>query len=232
MLRHLALPITILCVTPCALAQVPGPAQDTGPVVHEKFEWSDIWWDCADDPSLPRVLLIGDSISCGYSRVVTRLLEGRYHVDRLGTSRSLNDPVLAKETVMMLQDSPYAAVHFNNGLHGFHLSPEQYAAGLRQYLALIREHCGDAKLIWGNSTPITVGGDTATLADSNAVVITRNELAAAIMSEAGIPTDGLYGTVIGKPELRSGDGYHYAGDGYEVLGKAVADAVLSAVEPR
>ena len=64
-------------------------------VVREQCEWSNHWWDCANDPSLPRVLTIGDSICCGYSPVVTRLLQGKAHVDRQGTSRSLNDPLLA-----------------------------------------------------------------------------------------------------------------------------------------
>ena len=210
------------------------PAQEVtpmeAPVAHERYEWSNIWWDCADDTTLPRVLLIGDSISCGYSAIVTKLLEGKVHVDRLGTSRSINDPVLLKETVMMLAEYPYAAVHFNNGLHGFHLDAPAYAAALGRYLALIREHAGDARLIWASSTPITVNGDVNTLNESNQVVTARNAVAAEVMGQAGVPVNDLYSVVLGKPELRSNDGYHYNGQGYDVLGKAVADAVLRGTE--
>lgn len=201
-----------------------------GPVQREKYEWANVWWDCADDTTLPRVLLIGDSISCGYSAVVTRLLAGTVHVDRMGTSRSINDPVLVKETALMLEDCKYKVIHFNNGLHGFHLSGPDYAASLQAYVDLLRRLGGEAKLVWGSSTPITVNGDVNTLAESNAVVLERNALAAGLMGELGILVNDLYATVAGKPELRSTDGYHYNGDGYEALGKAVADAVRAALE--
>jgi len=195
------------------------------PVVHEQYEWSNIWWDCANDPALPRVLLIGDSISCGYSPVVTTLLQGKVHVDRLGTSRSINDPVLLKETTMMLAEYPYAAIHFNNGLHGFHLDGPAYAAGLRAYVELLERLRGNAQLIWASSTPITQPDDVNTLAGDNEKVLARNALAAPLMQERGIPMNGLYQCVVGKPDLRSGDGYHYNGAGYDALGQAVAEAL-------
>ena len=199
-------------------------------VVHEEYEWSNSWWDCANDAALPRVLLIGDSISCGYGPVVTKLLEGHVHVDRLGTSRSINDPVLLKETTIMLGEYRYTAIHFNNGLHGSHLSGPAYAAALREYVQLLqRQGCG-AKLIWGASTPITNPGDAKTLAENNSVVTTRNALAAAIMNETSIPVNDLYQAVVGKVELRSPDGYHYNADGYSLLGQVVADALKPALK--
>ncbi len=198
-------------------------------VQHERYEWSNIWWDCADDRALPRVLLIGDSISCGYSAGVTKLLEGRYHVDRLGTSRSINDPVLAKETVMMLQEYPYVAVHFNNGLHGFHLDAAQYTAALATWVRLIREHAKGTALIWASSTPITDNDAPTKLSDSNRIVVARNEAASAVMQAEGVPTNDLYSLVVDRPQLRSADGYHYNGDGYDLLARAVAEAVLSLV---
>jgi hypothetical protein len=217
-----------LIIAPPVCAQAGGEPDKN--LVREQYEWSNIWWDCANDPKLPRVLLIGDSISCGYSAVVTKLLEGKYHVDRLGTSRSINDPVLIKETKMMLEDSKYVAIHFNNGLHGFHLDGPTYAAALDDYIALLKKLGGGAKLIWGSSTPITKGGDVNTLSDGNAKVLERNAAALPIMERNGIPVDDLYQLVVGKSDLRAGDGYHYNGPGYDVLGKAVADAVLAAVQ--
>ena len=206
-----------------------GEGMMQGPVVKEQYEWFSIWWDCANDPALPRVLLIGDSIACGYSPVVTKELEGRYHVDRLGTSSSINDPVLLQATEMMLKQYQYAAIHFNNGLHGFHLDGPTYAVALREYVALIKRLAPDAKLIWANSTPITKSGEPQTLDPKNEVVIARNILAAEVMQEQSIPTADLYAVVIGKPDLRSGDGYHYNEAGYEALGKAVTEALLKAI---
>jgi hypothetical protein len=222
----LLITIAVACVAQNA---PPGGGPIESAVQHERYEWSNIWWDCANDRSLPRVLLIGDSISCGYSAGVTRLLEGRYHVDRLGTSRSINDPVLAKETVMMLQEYPYVAVHFNNGLHGFHLDAAQYAAALATWVGLIREHGTGAALIWASSTPITENGAPEKLSGGNQTVLARNEAAAAVMQTQGIATNDLYSVVIDRPQLRSADGYHYNGDGYDLLAQAVAEAVLGLV---
>ncbi|HEX2999481.1 MAG TPA: SGNH/GDSL hydrolase family protein, partial [Armatimonadota bacterium] len=172
-------------------------------LVREKYEWSNIWWDCADDKNLPRVLLIGDSISVGYGPTVTKLLEGKYHVDRLSTSRAVNDPILYKETRMMLVDNHYAAIHFNNGLHGFHLKGPEYDKALREYVDLLQKESGGAKLIWAASTPITAPNATDKLSDSNAAVITRNELALKLMQERGIPVDDLYALMLGKADRRA-----------------------------
>jgi lysophospholipase L1-like esterase len=137
--------------------------------------------------------------------------------------------VLLQATEMLLKEYPYVAVHFNNGLHGFHLDGPTYAAALREYVALIKRLAPDAKLIWGSSTPITKNGEPQTLDPKNEVVIARNTLAAEIMQEQGIPTADLYAVAIDKPDLRSPDGYHYNGAGYDALGKAVAEAVLKAI---
>lgn len=215
-----------LFAAPTAFAQGANTMPDR--VVKEQYEWFNIWWDCANDPTLPRVLLIGDSIACGYSAVVTKELQARYHVDRLGTSRSINDPVLLQATEMMLREYPYVAIHFNNGLHGFHLDGPTYAAALKEYVAFIRRLAPNTKLIWASSTPISKSDEPGILDPKNDVVVTRNTLAAGIMQEQRIPIDDLYNVVIGQADLRSPDGYHYNSAGYEVLGKAVAEAILAA----
>lgn len=109
------LPTAVLAALAATAAFAQGDATMQGPVVKEQYEWLNIWWDCANDPALPRVLLIGDSIACGYSAVVTRELEGKYHVDRLGTSRSINDPVLLQATEMMLRACTKSQVRCYNG---------------------------------------------------------------------------------------------------------------------
>src|ERR1035437_6877487 len=93
---------------------------DGGPVVREGTEWAQISNPSDNDLTTPRVLLIGDSISVGYANGVREQLKGKYLVDELGTSRSVNDPIYAAQALMMLQEHHYAAIHFNNGLHGWH----------------------------------------------------------------------------------------------------------------
>lgn len=210
---------------PAALVQAAlGQGAPNPGLQRETMEWSNNWWDVANDPKLPRVLLIGDSVTCGYSGAVIKQLAGVAHVDRLGNSRNILDPIHLKETRVFLEEGKYKAIHFNNGLHGFHLTIEQYTQGLRDYVKLLRELAPGVPLVWASSTPITVSGHTDQLAPSNDVVIARNAAAAALMKELGIPVDDLYGLVVGHPELKS-DTHHYNEAGRNLQGEAVANSL-------
>lgn len=195
-------------------------------IVRETYEWSNNWWDHAEDASQARVLLIGDSISCGYGPVVIKELEGKVHVDRMANSRGVHDPILFKEIRMAMEDCNYRVIHFNNGLHAFHLSDEEYGAGLKKYLQMIQEQSRGAKLIWASSTPVTqtVAGYPLD-EEKNAIVIRRNAVAEGIMKEHHIAVNDLYRLVVGNAEVLAGDGYHYNEKGYQVLGKAVTGRI-------
>ena len=47
---------------------------------REKIEWCNIRWENTTDPKLPRVLLVGDSITLGYSGHAKKLLAGKANV--------------------------------------------------------------------------------------------------------------------------------------------------------
>lgn len=197
-------------------------------VVHrELYEWANIWWDHADDTELPRVLLIGDSIAVGYTKAVTQMLEGMARVDRLGTSRSINDPALFKEISYVLGEYCYRVIHFNNGLHGRHLPDDLYRTGLLQCVELLRLYSQGARLIWASSTPITMkGGPDCLDEERNAQVVRRNATAVRMMQDYEIPVNDLYQLVLGKPALRAADGFHYCAEGQEVLGQKVGEVIL------
>jgi lysophospholipase L1-like esterase len=195
-------------------------------IIRETYEWSNNWWDHAEDASLPRVLLIGDSISCGYGPKVIKNLEGKVHVDRMANSRGVHDPILFKEIKMALQDCQYKVIHFNNGLHAFNLTDREYGRGLEKYVKLISDFANGAALIWASSTPITKTTDGYPLdEEKNAIVLRRNEVAQKIMTARNIPIDDLYAVVVGKTDFLAGDGYHYKDNGYDVLGRVVADKI-------
>ena len=69
-----------------------------------------------DRAGLPRVLLIGDSISIGYTLAVRDLLEGVANVHRPGTNCG---PTLRglDQLDQWLGDLPWDVIHFNWGLH-------------------------------------------------------------------------------------------------------------------
>ena len=62
----------------------------------ERFEWDNVWWECADTTGVPRVLYIGDSISCATRRVATQTAENKIFFDGFGTSKALDNPYFFK----------------------------------------------------------------------------------------------------------------------------------------
>jgi hypothetical protein len=199
-------------------------------ICREEMEWANLWWSHADDLATPRVLLIGDSIVVGYSQTVMTRLQGVAHIDRLANSRGINDPALAKELCYMLSEYRYSAIHFNNGLHGAHISDDVYARGLHAMVQLLMLYGQGARLVWGHSTPVTRSGEPTELdADTNGQVLRRNAVAVDIMGVYEIPVTDLYGLVVGHPALRSLDGYHYNEQGQTLLGEAVAAAIQHAL---
>jgi hypothetical protein len=178
------------------------------------------------------VLLIGDSICCGYGPVVIGLLEGSFHVDRIANSRGVHDPILFGEVGMALADRPCRAIHFNNGLHAVHLADADYERGLRAYVRLFVDKGAAARLVWASSTPVTQPAAGHPLDEArNARVVHRNALAAAVMAEHGIAVDDLYTLVLGRGDLRVPDGYHYNDEGYRLMGSAVADVLRGSATP-
>ena len=201
--------------------------------VREYTEWCRLHWSSAPDTSRPRVLLIGDSIVVGYHGEVSKLLKGKANVDMLATSKCIADPAFLKETELATEGYDHDVIHFNNGLHGWHVTEEEYASHLARYVKQLRRLAPKAKLIWGSTTPVSVSRDPTKLSpQKNPRVIRLNRIAADVMQANHIPINDLYGLVVGKADLRAADGFHYNRKGHAVQGKAVAEMVRQALEKR
>jgi len=199
---------------------------------RETTEWCNIRWMNANDASLPRVLLIGDSISVGYHGAVGKELKGVAHVDNLATSKAITDPALAKEIAYVLGEYRYAVIHFNNGLHGWHVTEAEYEAGLRALVAQLRKLGQGAKLVWASSTPIPSRTKGQKLHKTkNKLVLARNAIAAKVMAECKIPTNDLYELmVVDLDNLTASKGnVHYGNKGKELQGKAIAKVIRAAM---
>src|SRR5213083_3751082 len=123
------------------------------PLAREAIEWCDIWISHANETNLPRVLLIGDSITRGYYPEVEKGLAGKAFVARLSTSRFVADPVLLKEIALVLDETKFDVIHFNNGMHGWQHSEAEYRKSFPQFLAAITAHAPQAKLVRATTTP-------------------------------------------------------------------------------
>lgn len=153
----------------------------------------------ADVPGLPRVLLIGDSISMGYTLPVRKLLKGKANLHRIpANGGSTKDGVANIES--WLGKEKWDEIHFNWGLHDLkHMKdgkldlagPQvstlaEYEANLRALVK--RMQATGAKLSWATTTPVPAGCDGRTAGDE----LKYNEVANRVMKDLGVPTDDLH----------------------------------------
>jgi lysophospholipase L1-like esterase len=181
-----------------------------------------------DIPGLPRVLIIGDSISVGYTLAARARLEGKANVHR--ADRNAGGTRFARKFLKKwLGDGKWDVIHFNFGLHdlvkdkktGLAVSPEEYERSLREIVAQLK--ATGAKVIWATTTP-----KPPTPNYPEDPVPGLNRIAAKVMAENGVAIDDLYAVV--KPrlaEFQRPDDAHYTLEGYEFLGTAVAASIES-----
>ena len=222
------------------------------PADREAIEWCDIWLPHANESEakLPRVLLIGDSITRGYYAAVESRLAGKATVGRLATSAFISDPMMLTEVALVLDSGKFDVIHFNNGMHGWRHSEAEYRAAFPKFLATIRQHAPGAKLIWANTTPLkgdpAAGSEPAAATGKNvdqqklmlqkdltersdARIAARNAIALEFVQPAGIPVDDLHTLAAGHPEYYNGD-VHFNERGIQIQADQVA-AVVAAILP-
>jgi len=187
----------------------------------EKTEGKSNAWDfVADDPALPRVLLIGDSVSRGYTLAVRKALSGKANVHRAPANCGPTKAGLDKLTVW-LGEGQWDLIHFNFGIHDRATPLPDYRVRLGQIID--RLATTGAKLVWATTTPIP---DLPDKQQTAASIVERNDAAAELMKEKGVGIDDLFGAM--TPHLGEyqpvGD-VHFTAPGYDFLGQTVAAAI-------
>jgi len=184
------------------------------------------------DATRPRVLLIGDSILNGYVKQVTKALEGKVYVDAWVNPYCQSEH-LNKLLAEVLANGPYDVVHFNMGLHGWQqgrIKDGTFEPLTKAYVQVIKDRLPNAKIIWANSTPVTVKGKPTELdAAINGTIIEHNRMAAKVMNEMHVPVNDFYAQLVGKLDLARGDQFHWQGPAYELLAKTVVNSVTKAL---
>jgi lysophospholipase L1-like esterase len=186
----------------------------------EKARGSVSAWDYVkDDPKLPRILLIGDSVSRGYTMAVRKALAGKVNVHRAPENCGSTDRGVKKLDIW-LGDGKWDLIHFNFGIHDRGTKSADYEQRLEAIIARLQKT--GAKLMWVSTTPIP--------GENNNAILERNAIAAGIMKKYSIPVDDLYGHV--KPhlaEFQNPNDVHFNGPGYDFLGAKVAQEILAAL---
>ena len=184
-------------------------------------------WDFVkDDPKLPRVLLIGDSVSRGYTQPTRAALAGVANVHRAPANCG---PTAAgvKNLEVWLGGGKWDVIHFNFGIHDRGTPPADYVNRLEAIVGRL-EKTG-AKLVWASTTPIP---DNPAQKQTARSIVEKNALAAEVMRKHGIPTDDLFAALTPRlAELQNPHDVHFTGAGYEFLGARVAAAIRAALPP-
>ncbi|MCF7853270.1 MAG: SGNH/GDSL hydrolase family protein [Candidatus Pacebacteria bacterium] len=195
---------------------------------REHIEWLDVWVEAAEEPSVSRVLLVGDSITRSYYPHVNDRLKETFACARLATSKCVSDPLFLKELKLVLDEYEFSIVHFNNGLHGWDYNEDAYASGLARTLDALCAHSATGTIIWGSTTPVRQKGALEKLDAKTDRVRERNRIAATLADSRGIPVNDLFNAAVKHPEYFAEDGVHFGEAGQAVLGNLVAEAILAA----
>jgi lysophospholipase L1-like esterase len=182
-----------------------------------------------DVPGLPRVLIIGDSISMGYTKPVRELLQGKANVHRIPVNGGPTKNGVANID-KWLGDGKWDVIHFNWGIHDLKVMPDgkrqvepaDYEKNLRELVTKMK--ATGAKLIWASTTPIPNGKMVPDRAFGQ--VNEYNEIAARVMKDTGVPTNDLNGHI--TPEfdrLAVPKDLHYTKEGSDFLAKKVAEEI-------
>ena len=193
---------------------------------REKIAGRSSAWDFVqDDPKLPRVLLIGDSVSRGYTQAVRKALAGKVNVHRAPANCGPTATGL-KNIEVWLGDGKWDLIHFNFGIHDRNTPIADYQQRLEQLIERLKKT--GAKLVWASSTPCP---DTKNGQYKSAPILERNTAAAEVMKKHGLVIDDLFTAITPRlATMQNPDDVHFTASGYDFLGDTVAKAIEAALK--
>ena len=192
------------------------------------------------ESGLPEVLLIGDSISCGYTEPVKAPLKDICNIHRPDTNCAATTAGIANID-SWLGPKEWDLIQFNWGLHDLcyrhpdskvygnrdkvngtlSVEPEAYAANLEHLVNVMAKRA--RRLVWASTTFVPEGEVGRHQGDE----VRYNALAVEIMARHGIATDDLHRvTQAFAPSMFTCPGdVHYSEEGSAAIAKAVAECI-------
>src|SRR5262245_8519549 len=186
-----------------------------------------------DDPALLRVLLIGDSISIGYTPAVRELLKGIANVHRIPDNAGTTTRGLAMLDEW-LGKAGWDLIHVNFGLHdvardnngGPRTSLTDYDKNLRTLVSRLQGT--GARVIFATTTPVPDANLQPPRRNDD--VLAYNRAARNVMQELRVPVNDLYAVAFGRlSELQQPANVHFTPAGYRALAERVAANIRAAL---
>jgi len=238
LLLPLGLAIVVFFSAPSAsLAQAPAPTPEKGGERKKDPARAPI----EDTAGLPRVLIIGDSISIGYTIPTRELLQGVANVHRIPVNGSSSDVGLKSLDAWLATggaDKKWDVIHFNWGLHDLKhwkdgkmdpTGPQvndlaAYEKNLREIVARLKKT--GAKLIFATTTPVPEGSNGRVAGDD----VKYNEAAVRVMKAEGVAVDDLHALAAAKlAEIQRPQNVHFSDAGSKALAVQVAAEIKKAL---
>ena len=182
------------------------------------------------------ILLIGDSISVGYTPFVAELMAQQAKVSRIPPNGGDSANVLANLEAWLAAGA-WDVVHFNCGLHDLRYCPEReayqvplerYSENLLGIIAQLKCHTS-AQLVWATTTPVVEERHNTSKPFHRFTkdVDAYNAAALDVVRAAQIAVDDLHAAVcnMGVERAVCGDGVHMEQRAYKELAGAVRDSV-------
>ena len=192
------------------------PQHKRGKVAGQSTAWDFV----GDDPKLPRILLIGDSVSRGYTQAVRKALAGKANVHRAPANCGPTASGL-KNIEVWLGDGKWDVIHFNFGIHDRNTPIADYTQRLGQLIERMKKT--GAKVVWASTTPIP---DDPPKKQTAASIVERNQAAAGLMKKHGVAIDDLFTAITPHlAEMQIPNDVHFNARGYDFLGGTVAGAI-------
>lgn len=200
----------------------------------------------ASKTALPNVLIIGDSISIGYTPDVIEMLKGTAAVQRVKANCGDTKAGLANLKSRWLGETKWDVIHFNWGLHDLcyrnpeskeqgrrdkvngtqSVTPEEYEKNLETLVGQLQET--GATLIWASTTVVPEGEAGRVAGDD----VRYNTVAAKVMEKHGIVINDLHALSKRFEGRFSKPGnVHYDKEGSAKLAEQVAASIQTALEP-
>ena len=229
-LRQAAFTLLFACLLPLALeAQAQAQEKKAKPGKRSQDPLVNAFANPVDNPKLPRVLIIGDSISIAYTPKVRKLLWDKVNVHRVKTNCQWS-AIGATKIEEWVGDSKWDAIHFNFGLWDWYgwaqkekATPESYRKSLTESVTKLKKT--NAKLIFGLTTPPCIGPENKVkITVPVALAEKYNTVAKEVMKEHGVAINDLY-SVIGDQREKYQKGkndVHYTVEGSQLLANQVA----------
>lgn len=243
MLKNLS--ISLMSIMTLAVAHAEKPAESKDQKTQKEFftpeaDKKKLVDKVEIDPNLPKVLILGDSISMGYTNMVRDGLQGKANVVR--PKDNCGDTVIGLQKLdAWLGDKDWDVIHFNWGLwdlcyrdpkapkagnrdkvNGKISVPlEEYEKNLDQLVTQLK--ATGATLIWASTTLVPEGESGRVVGDD----LKYNEAAARVMQKHGVAINDLHALSASfepKMFVKPGD-VHYTPAGSQKLADQVVEKI-------